>query len=62
MSILGTVVTVVTLAPEIAKKAPNLNLFRLARLESTQRIFEKILRIFYPGDILPGLPGAQGPE
>ena len=41
MSIVGSVGTVVTLALEIAQMAPNLNLSRLARLESTPRIFEK---------------------
>ena len=30
-----------TLVPEITKKAANLNLSRLARLESTQRIVKK---------------------
>ena len=49
MSILDPVGPLGTLAPEIAKKAPNLNLSRLARQESTPRIFEKFSRLFYSG-------------
>ena len=63
VSILGTVGPVCTLAPEIPIKAANLNLSKLARLESTPRIFETFSRLFFiPGEILPGLPGAQGPQ
>ena len=46
MSILGSVGPVGTLAPEITKKAANLNLSRLARLESTPRILKKFSRLF----------------
>ena len=46
VSILCSVCPVGTVAPEITKKAANLNLSRLARLESTPRILKKFSRLF----------------
>ena len=47
MFILATVGPLGNLTPEITKKAPNLNLSRLTRQESTPRIFEKFSRLFH---------------
>ena len=49
MSILGSVGPVGTLAPEIPIKAANLNLSRLARLESTPRNLKNFPAFFYSG-------------